>query len=193
MKKLKWAGYGHNQKNLLNPEPGSLANFCPACPQPGINIPENWQEDGNQFVYKHIFLANGNFKANHVQQKNSDDVWLWDGAGMAPNQAEYEQFLLSVIEFLTKAPCENRFWAIANALQASKACYITGLVAIACARHGCYAPNALVNLFRGEQQKNVDFAFLQTLKTTKVDPQQGVMLIYDIVCQYIIHLWECIG
>ncbi|KAF8235541.1 hypothetical protein L208DRAFT_1540104, partial [Tricholoma matsutake] len=42
MKKLKWAGYGHNQKDLLNPEPGSLANFCPACPQPGIDIPENW-------------------------------------------------------------------------------------------------------------------------------------------------------
>ena len=25
-------------------------------------------------------------------------------------------------------------------------------------QHGCYAPQALVNLFRGEQQKNVDFA-----------------------------------
>jgi hypothetical protein len=50
MKKLKWAGYGHNQKDPLNPEPGSLANFCPACPQPGINIPENWQEDVNWCV-----------------------------------------------------------------------------------------------------------------------------------------------
>jgi len=66
-------------------------------------------------------------------------------------------------------------------------------VAIACARHGCYAPNTLVDLFRGEQQKNVDFAFLQALKTTRVDPQQGVMLIYDIVCQYIVHLRERIG
>ena len=66
-------------------------------------------------------------------------------------------------------------------------------MAIACARHGCYAPNALVDLFRGEQQKNVDFAFLQALKTTRVDPQQGVMLIYDIVCQYIVHLRERIG
>ena len=66
-------------------------------------------------------------------------------------------------------------------------------MAIACARHGCYAPNTLVDLFRGEQQKNVDFAFLQALKTTRVDPQQGVMLIYDIVCQYIVHLRERIG
>ena len=92
-----------------------------------------------------------------------------------------------------KAPCENKFQAIVNAFLASKACDRTGLVAIACARHGCYAPNALVDLFRGEQQKNVDFAFLQALKTTRVDPQQGVMLIYDIVCQYIVHLRERIG
>jgi len=98
-----------------------------------------------------------------------------------------------VYPLLQKAPCENTFRAIANALLASKACDITGLVAIACARHGCYAPNALVDLFRGEQQKNVEFAFLQALKTTRVDPQQGVMLIYNIVCQYIIHIQKCIG
>ena len=94
---------------------------------------------------------------------------------------------------LQKAPCENKFQAIVNALLASKACDRTGVVAIACAQHGCYAPNALVDLFWGEQQKNVDFALLQVLKTTKVDPQQGVMLIYDIVCQYIIHIMERIG
>jgi hypothetical protein len=92
-----------------------------------------------------------------------------------------------------KAPCEKKFQAIVNAFLASKACDRTGLVAIACAQHGCYAPNALVDLFQGEQQKNVDFAFLQVLKTTRVDPQQGVMLIYDIVCQYIIHLLEHIS
>ncbi|KAF8235197.1 hypothetical protein L208DRAFT_1068889, partial [Tricholoma matsutake] len=97
MKKLKWAGYGHNQKDPLNFEPRSLANFCPACPQPGINIPENWQEDVNWCCYfmltcsehvasqnsklvihfifddKHIFVADGNFKADHVWQNNSDD------------------------------------------------------------------------------------------------------------------------
>ena len=47
-------------------------------------------------------MADGNFKADHVQQKNSNaDIWLWDGAGMAPNQAEYEQFLQSAIDRLT--------------------------------------------------------------------------------------------
>ena len=75
----------------------------------------------------------------------------------------------------------------------SKACDITGIVAVACARHGCFAPNSIVNLFRGEQQKNVDYSFLQALKTTNVDPEQNVMFIYDIACQYSIHLLDRIG
>jgi len=55
-----------------------------------------------RFVFKHVFVADGNFKADHVQQESSDaDIWLWDGAGMAPNQAEYKQFLLDAIERLT--------------------------------------------------------------------------------------------
>lgn len=29
---------------------GSLAIFCPTCPQPGINLPENWKSDSNQSV-----------------------------------------------------------------------------------------------------------------------------------------------
>jgi hypothetical protein len=75
----------------------------------------------------------------------------------------------------------------------SKACDITGIVAVACARHGCFAPNSIVNLFRGEQQKNVDYSFLQALKTTSVDPVQGAMLIYDIACQYFVHFKDRVG
>jgi hypothetical protein len=80
-----------------------------------------------------------------------------------------------------------------NALQASKLCDVTGLVSIACGRHGCYAPQALVDLFKGEQQKNVDFALLSALTSTHVEPEQGVLLIYDIACQYFVHLQDRIG
>jgi len=32
-----------------------------------------------------VLVADGNFKADHVRQKGSDDeFWLWDGAGMMP-------------------------------------------------------------------------------------------------------------
>lgn len=80
-----------------------------------------------------------------------------------------------------------------NALLASSACDVTGKVAFACARHGCYAPNSLVDLYKGEQQKNVDYSFLQALRTTHVDPAQGVTIIYDIACQYMVYLKDRIG
>ena len=100
MKKLKWARYGHNGKNPSNVEPGELANYCPACPQPGINLPEDWKDDPNRciefpesnnmrcsicnfrFAFQHIITNNGNFKADHVVQppaSNKKDAWLGEG------------------------------------------------------------------------------------------------------------------
>jgi Kyakuja-Dileera-Zisupton transposase len=51
----------------------------------------------------------------------------------------------------------------------------------------------MVDLFKGEQQKNVDFALLQSLNILTIDPEQGLLFIYDIVCQYGVHLKERIG
>lgn len=43
LKIRKQFGFGHNQD--IQPTNGSLALFCPACPQPGINLPESWKDD----------------------------------------------------------------------------------------------------------------------------------------------------
>ena len=54
-------------------------------------------------------------------------------------------------------------------------------------------PNALVDLLKGEQQKNVDFALIRCLEIIGITVEQGIMLIYDIVCQYIVYLMHRIG
>lgn len=47
-------------------------------------------------------MADGNFKADHVRQKNEvDDVWLSEGSGMIPKREEYFTFLATAIERLT--------------------------------------------------------------------------------------------
>ena len=45
IKHLKWHGFGHD---VRPPGLGELLVQCPACPQPGVNIPENWEEDEDQ-------------------------------------------------------------------------------------------------------------------------------------------------
>ena len=86
MKRLKWAGYAGSSKKVKDVEAGELAIFCPACPQQGINIPDNWREDS----------------ARQVRQRNEiDDVWLSEGSGMIPKRNEYFSFLATAIERLT--------------------------------------------------------------------------------------------
>ena len=51
----------------------------------------------------------------------------------------------------------------------------------------------LLICLKGEHQKIVDFALLQAIQTMGVDPDQGVLVIYDIACQYSVHLKERIG
>jgi hypothetical protein len=49
----KRAGLGHDlDKEAVA---GDLAIFCPACPQPGINLPEDWKTKYDSYVESLIF------------------------------------------------------------------------------------------------------------------------------------------
>ena len=45
-------GYGHGTEKPVTP--GSLAIFCPACPQPGINLPDGWENDKQRWAMFHL-------------------------------------------------------------------------------------------------------------------------------------------
>jgi hypothetical protein len=116
MKKLKWAGYGHNGKSTADIQAGELAIFCPACPQPGKNLPPDWKDDVNKYVLTHAICpahgsiccrfamrldlaGDGNFSADHVSQNPpSNDYYLLDGGGIFPNRQEYLDFLKTAME-----------------------------------------------------------------------------------------------
>lgn len=40
---VKRAGRGHDIHGLNATEPGECAILCPACPQPGKNLPQGWE------------------------------------------------------------------------------------------------------------------------------------------------------
>ena len=51
-----------------------------------------------RWVYKRFFVADGNFKADHVRQKDSgSDVWLSEGGGMTARREAYEEFQRNAI------------------------------------------------------------------------------------------------
>lgn len=43
LKMLKRFGRGHDPGGVATTQPGSCAVQCPACPHPGVNLPEDWQ------------------------------------------------------------------------------------------------------------------------------------------------------
>lgn len=40
---LKRGGRGHDPRGAEGTKSGELVVECPACPRPGINLPEGWQ------------------------------------------------------------------------------------------------------------------------------------------------------
>jgi hypothetical protein len=44
LKMLKRAGRGHAASGVDGTAPGECAVLCPACPQPGKNLPPDWKD-----------------------------------------------------------------------------------------------------------------------------------------------------
>ena len=87
----------------MDVKPGELCVYCPACPVVGVNLPENWKSNQTDwFVYRRMFVADGNFKADHVRNdRSTGDIWLSEGGLMDPRVDEYNEFLNKANEILT--------------------------------------------------------------------------------------------
>jgi len=96
MKERKWFGFGNRAEE---PQAAELALFCPACPQPGINLPENWKEDARQWLYWRGYVADGNFIAIHqMQARSTDDVWIKNGESFMTERKRYEEHIACTLE-----------------------------------------------------------------------------------------------
>ncbi len=94
MSQWKRGGFGHDLELAEKQAPGSLALFCPACPQPGVNLPEDWDKEENaQWKYSRVICMDGNFKADHIKMDTPDDVFLSDGLAYCVGKDKYKEHL----------------------------------------------------------------------------------------------------
>ena len=164
-----------------------LALFCPTCPQPGINLPENWQED-KEFLFIRKFCADGNFKADHLNQRNAaDDVSLSDGDAFMTASQPYQEHLKDAKQYANKfkePPTCHSHRAQLDSEKVVSGRRVRGIGVQACARHGCFCPGSLVDFEVGERQMCMDYSVSEALKHTNMGGIKTVMLMYDIMCQY---------
>jgi hypothetical protein len=73
--------------------------FCATCPQPGVNLPEDWQQDPDQASYIRMFAMDGNFTAVHQKRHNAlPEQCLTDGELYMVSEKRYQAHLASAIE-----------------------------------------------------------------------------------------------
>ena len=102
------SGLGHEKEKEL--QPGDLAIFCPACPQPGINLPKEWNHDpkrymiftptgnlmliGIRWLYTRSIVIDGNFSAEHLKMRQpEEDIALSPGGRYMVEPKRYELHL----------------------------------------------------------------------------------------------------
>ncbi|KAH9010056.1 hypothetical protein EDB85DRAFT_1902458 [Lactarius pseudohatsudake] len=116
------SGLGH-QNGGIPATDGSMAIFCPACPQPGINLPDDWKIR-NQLI--RTFIMDGNFSAEHMRCRTGEtDVPLSSGMAFMANPNSYKAHLHSGQE-------------VSQASGATACC------------HGFFVPTSVVDFQKGE-------------------------------------------
>ncbi|KAL0565064.1 hypothetical protein V5O48_016968, partial [Marasmius crinis-equi] len=51
LKMLKWGGRGHLEDGIATTEEGKLTLVCPSCPQPDVNLPNDWTQASKERQY----------------------------------------------------------------------------------------------------------------------------------------------
>ncbi|KAH9912015.1 uncharacterized protein B0H18DRAFT_1088708 [Fomitopsis serialis] len=130
----KQFGYGPQWREA--PGNGDLAHFCPACPQPGVNIPADWEVDDRKYLYARGYVMDGNFHAEQMKmRKPENDVPLMPGKMFMVHPGPYEEHLKVAKDVKMHSSC-NDHKAVSQANADRHKLAVTGIGATSCLRHG---------------------------------------------------------
>ncbi|KAI0340412.1 hypothetical protein BDW22DRAFT_1431008 [Trametopsis cervina] len=166
---------------------GQMALFCPACPQPNVNLPANWAMDPERWKYRVQLVMDGNFAAEHQRMKNpEDDVWLADGDGFFVGRTRFDEHVRTSVERVQRSSCNDH--KAVNGPGHKSTLDATGIGATACARHGAMVPHSVVNFTRGEKQRDMDYSYVNSVEWLIHTSVSEAVMYYDVVCQWMVHL-----
>ncbi|KAH9013590.1 hypothetical protein EDB85DRAFT_1899632 [Lactarius pseudohatsudake] len=181
------SGLGH-QPEGESPLDGAMAIFCPACPQPGINLPTDWKTLYPPDQLIQTFIMDGNFSAEHMRHRSGEkDVALSAGMAFMANPDSYKAHLQSGKEVAQPSTC-NTYRAIEQANSSRAHLDVTGIGATACC-HGFFVLTSVVDFQKGERQINMDYSICKALSYNMEDIPVALVM-YDIMCQYRVHFQE---
>ncbi|KAK7019222.1 hypothetical protein VNI00_018122 [Paramarasmius palmivorus] len=184
LRMLQRAGIGNQQgRPFVEIEQGELAVCCPACPHPGVNMPDNFSMLSKQFLYHKFISIDACFRLKRRRiLSEQKDPGLFTGLAYFVCQKGYQPWLKSVGDQKETSSCKG-LAAIEQAnTKYSRGYATTGSILCLCARHEIVEPTSMVDLKRGEKYGLSDFAVGSSQRHS--DERLFRVLCYDIVCQY---------
>ncbi|KAJ7429163.1 hypothetical protein B0H11DRAFT_1702421 [Mycena galericulata] len=182
---LKRRGRGHDPAGVMGTKAGQLAIECPACPRPGINLPEGWEEASDEDKHLYIlFLALDACFRLKRQMVSSElrDPGLGTGWAYMVEDGPYRKFLRTATKQKEMSTCSGLAALDHANTKFSRGYSSTGVGMGVCARHEFVQPTGVGDLQLGERYVNMDYIFASILR------HKHEMLLkiisYDIVCQW---------
>ncbi|KAG2337825.1 hypothetical protein BDR05DRAFT_952340 [Suillus weaverae] len=134
--------------------------------------PERWPV----WLYTHSLVMDGNFKAKHLHPVHpEDEVWLTDGKCFMAH--------LTLTQDLAECSECNNHRVVNQANASQHKLEAMGIGGCACARHGCFGPNPMVDFQKGKRQMNMDCALCNALGHN-TDGLTWALVFYDANCQH---------
>ncbi|OAX32391.1 hypothetical protein K503DRAFT_702091, partial [Rhizopogon vinicolor AM-OR11-026] len=191
---LKRAGRAHDITGALGTKPGELAVVCPACPQPGMNLPVDWTDApaDKRWLYGLFLGIDANFRMCRRNKSSEDaDPSLSNGWAYFVEQSGFKKVLDEHAGLVQeKSSCASHNAVNLADSKTARGLAATGIGAVVCARHNFKRPSAVGDLQKGERYVNMDYLFFSTMTHSNVDI---INVSYDIACQWNKHLWECMS
>ncbi|KAF7305709.1 CxC2 domain-containing protein [Mycena chlorophos] len=189
---LKRGGRGHDSGGVMATQPGQLAIRCPACPRPGVNLPEGWENAPlwkATCIYNLSLAFDGCFRLKRRDISNEfKDPPLGPGWSYTVEPKPYKEYLLTQRDQKEVSGCTGlRTISQANT-KFSRGYAATGVVMGVCARHEFVQPTGVADLQAGERFANVDWILAAILRHLSIRLRK--ILSYDVACQWWKHLFE---
>ncbi|KAJ7821058.1 hypothetical protein B0H13DRAFT_1920967 [Mycena leptocephala] len=182
---LKRAGRGHDATGIWGTAAGELAVSCPACPRPGVNLPEGWEDalPGDRALYILFLAMDACFRLKRrMVSSELKDPGLGTGWAYMVESAPYRRYLLGVTDQKEMSTCSGLAALDYANTKFSKGYSTTGVGMGVCARHEFVQANGVGDLQRGERYANMDYIFASILRHKHA--RQHKIVSYDIVCQW---------
>ncbi|KAG1729978.1 uncharacterized protein EDB91DRAFT_1239163 [Suillus paluster] len=186
LKQLGCGGRGHDPAGVNATAKGELAVLCPTCPQPGKNLPLDWEKEPLFTRWKYVlFVAiDANFRLKRkVVSSDTADPSLNAGWVYFVHKDSYKSYLADrATEKQERSTCVSHNAVNMADTKSSHGLAATGVGTIDCARHDMKLPNGVGDLQKGEWYINMDYIMCSALLILAMSM---INISYDIACQYV--------